>query len=146
MTDAQPVDLAAVLRAAMIEQSEIRAIVGENVMMHGTYVEVSVPCIIFQLTGGESSLTLDGPEDEQYPTARMELYANDYDQGMALNNLVLNRFQTIEQELLAGHLVATVAASQAEDRDEPLLTGQTLPNYVFSINLQAWLSRVTSEE
>lgn len=141
MTNAPPVDLAKVLRAAILGESAIAQIVGQWCVSLGTFTEYQVPCIVFQLTGGETNKTLDGVEDDQYPTARLDVYSNNYDQAKELFDLVMTRLVNIHRETIAGHLVDNVTLSQPEDSDEPLLTGQTLPDFLFSTNLQAWLSR-----
>lgn len=143
MINASPVDLAKVLRAAIIGDAAIKQIVGEWCASLGTFTEYEVPCIVFQLTGGETNLSLDGVEEDQYPTARLDVYSSKYDQAKELFDLVTTRLVSIQRETIAGHLVESITLSQPEDSDEPLLTGQTLPDFLFSTNLQAWLSRAT---
>jgi hypothetical protein len=144
MTNALPVDLSKVLRALLIGSPAVKQIVQDRCYALGTFTEYQVPCIIFNLTGGETNKTLDGVEEDQYPTARLECYSNDYDQAKELFDLVTTRLVNVHRLEVAGHLVESITLSQPEDTDEPLLTGQTLPDFVFATNLQAWLSRVTS--
>jgi hypothetical protein len=142
MTNALPVDLAKVLRTLLLSDGQVNEIVRGRCYALGTFTNYSVPCVIFNLTGGETNKTLDGVEEDQYPTARLEVYSNDYDQAKELFDLVTTRLVNVDRLTIAGHLVEFVTLSQPEDTDEPLLTGQTLPDFVFATNLQACLSRV----
>lgn len=142
--NALPVDLPAVLRALLLGDAAVNEIIQGNVMVLGTFTSYTVPCIVIKLTGGETNLSLDGVEEDQYPTALVEIYANEYDQAKQLFDLVVTRLVNIRQETVAGHVVQSVQCTQPEDRDEPLLTGQTLPDFVFATNVQAWLTRASS--
>ena len=142
--NASPVDLPAVLRALLLGDAAINQVVHGAVMVLGTFTTYTVPCIVMKLLGGETNLTLDGVEEDQYPTALLEIYANEYDQAKRLHDLVVDRLVNIRQQTIAGHLVGSIQCTQPEDRDEPLLTGQTLPDFVFATNVQAWLSRQSS--
>ncbi len=136
------VDLPKVLRALLIGDAGVNEIVRGAVMVLGTFIEYTVPCIIIKLLGGDTNSCLDGNEDEQYPTALLEVYAHDYQKAKDLFDLVVTRLVNVQQLTIAGHLVASIRRSHPEDRDEPLLVGQTLPDFVFATNVQAWLSRV----
>lgn len=144
MTNALPVDLAKVLRSLLIGYSPVNQIVQGKIYALGTFTNYEVPCVIFNLTGGETNLSLDGVEEDQYPTARLECYSNDYGQAKRLFDLVTTRLVNVHRLSVADHMVESITLSQPEDTDEPLLTGQTLPDFVFATNLQAWLSRVPS--
>lgn len=144
MTNAPPVDLAKVLRALLIGDSAVNQIAEGKIYSLGTFTSYQVPCVIFSLTGGETNDSLDGVEEDQYPTARLECYSNDYDQAKELFDLVTTRLVNVQRLTIADHLVGAITLSQPEDTDEPLLTGQNLPDFVFATNLQAWLSRVNS--
>ncbi len=136
-----PVDSIAVLRAILLGDSEIKQLVDTEVLTHGTFTEYRVPCIVMKLTGGEVNESLDGPEESQYPTQRLEIYSNDYDQAKVLADLVWSRLWSIRQQSVVGHLVEAMTVSNAEDSDEPLLIGETLPDFLFAYNVQTWLSR-----
>jgi len=98
--------------------------------------------IVFAMRGGDTNRTLDGDEEDQNPSMQIDCYAKDLETAQAIHDAVYNRLTSISQEVIAGHKVFSCMVNQARDDDEPLIVGETIPDTVFTLDVNIWLQRV----
>lgn len=136
-----PVDPNGVMRAALGLHGPIRTLVGDNVMPLGSFTEYVDGLIVFAMRGGETNRSLDGDEEDQNPGMQIDCYASDLEKAQAIHDAVYHRLTSIAQEVIAGHTVYSCQVNQARDDDEPLVVGETIPDTVFTLDVNLWLKR-----
>jgi hypothetical protein len=137
-----PVDAIKAIRAHLLADDDIPDVVGDKVVALGTMTQYEWPCIVLALQGGETNRTLEGDDDEQRPDLQIDIYSPDYDQAKSLHDLVYDRLTSINRNTVGGHELISCAVEQPRDDSEPLLIGETIPDYYFSHIARPWLKRL----
>jgi hypothetical protein len=136
-----PPDTGAALRAYLLADTRIAEEVEQKIYAIGAFTEYDPPCIVFGLQGGEINRTLDGDEDEQNPEIQVDIYSKDYEQANRLREYLHDRLSTANHDEAADHVILSCAVDPPRDDDEPLLLGQTIPDFVFTLTARPWLRR-----
>lgn len=138
----QPVDAIKAIRAHLLGDTTITGIVDDAIVAQGVFTSYEVPCVVLGLQGGETNRNInDGDEEEQNPEVQADCYAPDYATAKQLHDAVYNRLGINSPVTVGSHVILSCVVDQPRDDSEPLLAGQTIPDFVFMHTARPWLKR-----
>lgn len=139
----QPVDAIKAIRARLLGDATITGIVGDAVVAKGVFTSYEVPCVVLGLQGGETNRNInEGDEEEQNPEIQADCFAPDYGTAKQLHDATYNRLGINSPVIVGGHQIDSCAVDQPRDDVDPLIPGETIPDFLFIITARPWLKRV----